>query len=300
MGRVAGSVRDGAARWGSGRVAGLVGRGVEVGGGCGVMMLGVVIRASPDGLWPGTPPQPWPRTGVPLRRPRPRRRGRGVWTAAGTPPAGPLRSPPSATLPTVRYAPHRPLRSPPGVQTPPAEAGARVAGPAAGVAAGGVGSAAEAPAWDAGSGPARRPGRESEYRDELERRGEVPAAERLSSARVHLTPSRTSPTRRNPTQARRGPDPTRRNPTRIPPTPAPARPRGGRGHSRTRGRFRWRGPLSARAGAAQAGRVRRVARVRVARRVRTWGWSFPVVPGSSLPSRVGGFVTVTRWTSPSS
>jgi hypothetical protein len=226
MGRVAGSVRDGAARWGSGRVAGLVGRGVEVGGGCGVMMLGVVIRASPDGLWPGTPPQPWPRTGVPLRRPRPRRRGRGVWTAAGTPPAGPLRSPPGVPTPPRRPGPGwrarprgwrrevwaRPRRRRPGMRAR-VRRGDRVASP-------GTATSSSGAARSRRRNGCRRP-------------------------RVHLTLSRTPParrtptpipTRRNQTQVLRAPDPPRRNPTRIPPTPAPARPRGGSGHSRTRGR----------------------------------------------------------------
>jgi hypothetical protein len=160
-----------------------------------------------------------------------------------------------------------------------AVAGARgVAGPRAEGWARAVGSAADALAWDAGSGPARRPGRESEYRDELEWRGEVPVAERLSPDPGPPDPDPDSP---DP-----GPDPPDPDPDPSDPDPGAAE------------RREWAlpdpgvvpvaGPWSARAGTAQARRERRVASARVVRRVRTWGWSFP--GGAGYVLAIAGWV----------
>jgi hypothetical protein len=158
-------------------------------------------------------------------------------------------------------------------------AGARVEGWAAEVAGGGAGSAAEAPAWDAGSGPARRPGRESEFWDELEWCGEVPVAERLSSEPGPPDPE---------------PDPSDPGPDPPDPDPDPSDPDPGAAERREwalpdPGAVPVAGPWSARAGTAQARRERRVASARVVRRVRTWGWSFPGGAGYvlAIAGRVG-------------
>jgi hypothetical protein len=171
-----------------------------------------------------------------------------------------------------------------------AAAVARVEGSAAEVAAGGAGSAAEALAWDAGSGPARRPGRESGYWDEFAWCREVPVAERLWSdpgppdpepdlPDPDPDPPEPEPDLAGPEPRPVSPDPDASDPDPAEPDPDPAE---------SEGAVPVAGPWSARAGATQAGTVRRVARVRVARRVRTWGWSFP--GGAGYVLAIAGWV----------
>jgi hypothetical protein len=155
-------------------------------------------------------------------------------------------------------------------------AGARVEGWAA--EAGGAGSAAEASAWDAGSGLPRRPGRESELWDELGWCGEVPVAERLSP-----DPGPPDP---DPDFPAPGPDPPDPDPDPSGPDPGAADRRGWA--LPDPGAVPVAGPWSARAGTAQARRERRVASARVVRRVRTWGWSFP--GGAGYVLAIAGWV----------
>ena len=138
--------------------------------------------------------------------------------------------------------------------------------------------AAEAAAWDAGSGPARRPGRESELWDELEWCGEVPGAERLSS-----DPGPPDP---DPDFLDPGPDPPDPDPDPSDPDPGAAERR--EWALPDPGAVPVAEPWSARAGTAQARRERRVASARVVRRVRTWGWSFP--GGAGYVPAIAGWV----------
>jgi hypothetical protein len=69
----------------------------------------MTIRASRAGLLPGTQPPPSRPGEAPHRQPRQPPR-QGLWTAAGTPLAGPLRSPPGAQVPAPRKRPGAPAR----------------------------------------------------------------------------------------------------------------------------------------------------------------------------------------------
>jgi hypothetical protein len=93
-------------------VAGWAGVGVVGWIEVGVVGSDMVTRASPGGPSPGTQPPPCRPAGArhqPPLRPQP---WRGLWTTAGTPPAGRLRSPPGAQAQVRRRRPGSAVRTP--------------------------------------------------------------------------------------------------------------------------------------------------------------------------------------------